>query len=112
MGPAVDLSSENTFEFDWGADLGGSTWSVSINGGAAIAGGSLPATPGPGSLTHRASVGLTGDLSAVTSIRLDIAGVGALDGNIDNVQAVPAPGVLALLSIGLLGLGWQRRRAA
>lgn len=36
-----------------------------------------------------------------------------LDVNIDNLQAsVPLPGTLAMLGLGLVGLGWQRRRVA
>jgi hypothetical protein len=36
-----------------------------------------------------------------------------LDVNINNLQAaVPLPGTLAMLGLGLAGLGWQRRRAA
>jgi hypothetical protein len=121
-GPSVDLSG-GTLEFEWGADLEGTTWFADVGDGdgnvanSAVQAG-LPATPGPGSLTHDASISLSSfagavDLSDVTQLSLHFNGVAALDGNIDNVRVqVPEPSVLALLSVSLLGLGWVRRRRA
>jgi len=123
-GPSVDLSSYTSFMFDWGADLAGATWFADFGNSTGIVVDSpvqsaLPATPGPGSLTYIASLDLSSvsvvDFTDITQISLHFNGVGALDGNIDNVRvagAIPEPTTLALLSLGLVGLGVARRRKA
>jgi hypothetical protein len=123
-GPALDLSDPGNpaiLAFDWGADLAGTTWFADVNGVDSSVQAALPATTDPtGSLDHVASINLSTDsllggvdLDNVTQLSLHFNGVGSLDANIDNVRVrVPEPSVLALLSVGLLGLGWVRRRRA
>jgi hypothetical protein len=121
-GTSLDLSSYSSLVFDWGADLAGTTWFADFGDGTEVVNtavqAALPATPGPGSLTHTASVALPtfagggAGLTDIVQVSLHFDGVGALDANIDNVRLVPEPSVLALLSVGLLGLSWQRRRRA
>ena len=118
-GPAVNLSG-GTLLFDWGADLAGTTWFADFGDIAgnvidSILQAALPATPGPGSLTHEASLSLSSvagvDFSNITQISLHFNGVGGLDANIDNVRvSVPEPGIIALLCFGLLGLGFTQRK--
>lgn len=52
----------------------------------------------------------TGFINNGNPVDLGIAAIG-LDVNIDNLRTVPLPGTLAMLALGLVGLGWQRRRA-
>jgi hypothetical protein len=115
-GDSVNLGSLSSFVFDWGADHPGTRWFADFDDGSGVVNTvpqpALPATPGPGSLTHTASVAIPTQFTQLVQVSLHFDGVPALDANIDNVRLVPEPSVLALLSVGLLGLGWQRRRRA
>ncbi len=49
----------------------------------------------------------------IECIRLSFNGVGGLDGDIDNVKLtqVPEPATLALMGLGLAGIGYKRHRS-
>jgi hypothetical protein len=111
-GPSVNLV-DGVLEFDWSADLAGTTWFADINDVDTDVQAALPG----GFTSTTASINLSDffdetTLSDVNQISLHFNGVAGLDANIDNVEvhAVPEPSILALLSVSLLGLGWVRRR--
>jgi len=80
--------------------------------GASLGLQSLPGSNDPFSIMFGLSQAQAAVLAAGTSLRFQFNGSSDYDLSIDQINAVPEPGMVALLGLGLLGLGLARRRKA
>ncbi|MDT8426303.1 MAG: PEP-CTERM sorting domain-containing protein [Methyloprofundus sp.] len=114
MGGSVDFSMYSMISFDYAADLAGAVVQFTFAGSTTdiITSGVLASTgtSAPSNLTGASATFGPGNYSAITRIQMDILGVSDLDFTIDNVTAVPEPGTMALLGLGLIGFAFRSRK--
>jgi len=95
--------------FDYNLDLAGSVVDILLSNGDVLSSGPLAASL-PGWTTVTINFG-AGDYSNITGLTVRVTGTQAADFSIDNLRTVPVPMPLALMALGLLGLGLLRRKA-
>jgi len=121
QGPSLDFGKASAVTFDYAADNDGAvvqfTFSDGINPNVTVASAALANTSGssaPANLTGVSialpSFGGLPGFSDIVAVRVDILGVADLDFSIDNITVVPEPSSIALMGLGLVGLGWRARR--
>jgi len=125
-GGPEDVSAMNTLVFHYAADLDGYSMDITFDWDNQTQSQTvnylLYDTGGP-NITDPAQRALfsaplsdwdQADFADLTSARFDVLGVQDLDFSIDSIHlaAVPEPTTLALMGLGLAGLGWRGRRKA
>lgn len=113
-GSAIDLGAYSGLNFDWGSDLAGAAVDILFNDVLVSSWSNLVATGGtaPSNMSQQVTMGINWAAVGTTSIskiEFLVTGVASGDTIIDNIQAVPVSGSMALLGLGIAGLGWRKR---
>lgn len=108
-GPPFDPANLSLIGIDV-TDVGGGMFELIFTGGSAGTQGSLDIVTATGLLTHEPSLLLGGNTGPTLYFAEDLNLYGYGDYLAKSQISVPEPSVVMMLSLGIAGLGWMRRR--